>query len=387
MKILYIDPVFGISGDMMISALIDAGLPFNELDALLKKIPISIPSMAPVKKKQGIVEGTYLSIGDNDIHLSIDDMEALIKGLDVEEKIKQDVHAMLQIILEAESKVHGVSKDRVHLHELSHIDTLIDLLCVAKGIHYFGIDKVYCGPIPLGRGTIKTAHGIIPNPPPATLEILSGYNVVFLEDSLELTTPTGATIVKHYVEDKKQVPPFTIEKIGYGLGTYKTDKPDMVRIFIGESDEPFFEEVVWLIEADLDDMEMEYIGAIADKIRKEGALDVLYFPVYMKKGRIGIRLSVTATANNFPHLSEVIFSETTTFGIRLRKELRKILKREEKIVETSYGPVSIKNGYDRQGKLIKTHIEFEDVKKISDERNIPYRILLDFLKLELGSKQ
>jgi hypothetical protein len=387
MKILYIDPIFGISGDMMIGALIGAGLPFEEINALFRKVPIRLPAITPVRQTQGVIEGIHLNIEESDLHLTIAEMEEIIGGLDVDARIKDDAMAMLNIILHAESKIHGIGRDELHLHELSHVDTLIDLLCVAKGMDYFKIDRIYCGPIPCGRGTIKTAHGIIPNPPPVTLEILSGYNIVFYDESLELTTPTGATIVKYYVQDKNTSPPFIVEKIGYGVGAYKTTKPDALRIFIGTSEVPFYDEQVWVIECDLDDMEMEYIGAVADKIRNEGALDVLYFPVYMKKGRPGIRLSITVSPDKFERIIEMVFHETTTFGMRLKREDRRVLKREKKVVETSYGPVRVKNGYDAEGKLIKTHIEFEDIKKIANEKGLPYRMALEAIRSEIATKK
>jgi pyridinium-3,5-bisthiocarboxylic acid mononucleotide nickel chelatase len=341
MKILYIDPIFGISGDMMIGAFVSAGLPFEEMSALLKKVPLQLPAITPVAQIQGVIEGIHLNIENSDLHLSIAEMEAVIAGLDVEEKIKQDAQGMLEIILNAESKIHGIGRNELHLHELSNIDTIIDLLCVAKGMDYFGIDRIYCGPVPCGRGTIKTAHGIIPNPPPVTLEILSGFPLVFYDEPLELTTPTGATIVRHYVKDRRTAPAFIIEKTGYGVGTYKTARPDALRIFIGISEEPARDEEVWVIECDLDDMEMEYMGAVADRIRRNGARDVLYFPVFMKKGRPGIRLSVTVSPETLEHIVSMIFLETTTFGMRLKKEGRRVLKREEESAETSYGPVRV----------------------------------------------
>lgn len=383
MKILYIDPIFGISGDMVISALIDAGLPVYELTSMLKKIPLSLPSIEPEKRKQGIMQGTFLRIEDSDIHLSVKEMEHIIDTLEEKERIKKDASAMLKIICNAESEVHAISKDDLHLHELSHIDTLIDLLCIARGIEYFQIDEVFCGPIPMGRGTIKTQHGIIPNPSPATVKILTGFDVLFIDESLELTTPTGATVIRHYVHERKSVPPFTIEKIGYGIGSYNTEKPDVLRIFIGKSDEPIYDEEIWVIESDIDDMDMEYVGAIADKIRQEGALDVLYFPVYMKKGRIGIRLSIIVTAYELNHIIDCIFLVTSTFGLRIKKEKRRILQREEKVVTTTYGPVRVKYGYDRSGKAIKRHIEFEDIRHIADEKNIPYSFLLQALQKEI----
>jgi uncharacterized protein (TIGR00299 family) protein len=382
MNILYIDPIFGISGDMMIGAFLSAGLPFEEIDALLKKVPLQLPAITAVAQTQGVIEGIHLNIENSDLHLSIAEMESVIAGLDIEEKIKRDAQGMLDIILAAESKIHGIGRDELHLHELSHVDTIIDLLCVAKGMDYFKIDRVYCGPVPCGRGTIKTAHGIIPNPPPVTLEILSGYPIVFYDEPLELTTPTGATIVRHYVKDRIIAPPFIVEKTGYGVGNYKTIRPDALRIFIGSSEEPVYDEEIWVLECDLDDMEMEYMGAVADRIRNNGARDVIYFPVFMKKGRPGIRLSVTVSPDTLERIIAMVFQETTTFGMRLRKEGRRILKREEQSIETSYGPVRVKNGYSAEGTCIKTHIEFEDIKKIADEKGLPYRVVLEAIKTE-----
>lgn len=387
MKILYLDPIFGISGDMTISAFIDAGLPVEEINDLLKKVPCSLPAITPVRMQQGVVEGIHLNIEKSDLHLSIAEMEGIIKNLPIEEKIIKDALGMLNIILDAESKIHGIGRDALHLHELSNVDTLIDLLCVAKGMHYFKIDQVYCGPVPCGRGTIKTEHGIIPNPPPVTLEILSGFALSFHEEPLELTTPTGATIVRYYVNDRKLAPPFSPEKTGYGVGTYKSIRPDVLRIFIGETGTPDYDEEVWVVECDLDDMETEYLGVVTDRIRNAGALDALYFPVFMKKGRPGIRLSVTVSPDRVDHVIDMVFQETTTFGMRLLKEGRRILKREEKVVETSHGPVRIKNGYNQRGELLKTHIEFEDARKIADEKGLPYRTVVDTVKSEIAKKE
>jgi hypothetical protein len=387
MNILFIDPIFGISGDMMISAFLDAGMPFEELDSLLKRIPVDMPSMKPVRKKQGIIEGTHLKIADSKTHLSVAQMERLIEDMNTEPRIKDDAKGMLNVLVAAEAKVHGVPRDEVHFHELSHIDTLIDVVSVAKGMHYFGIERIYCGPVPMGRGTIKISHGVVPNPPPATVEILTGYNLQFLDTPLELTTPTGAAIVRYYVKDMHGAPSFTMAKIGYGLGSYESETPDALRIFIGASEDPSHEEEVWLLEVDLDDMDMEYLGAVAERIRGKGALDVLYFPVYMKKGRIGVRLSITAPIESLQGLIDAVLSETTTFGVRMQKFQRRVLRREENIIDTPYGPVRVKAGYDREGHLIKTHIEFDDVKRIADENGLAYRSAQEIIRRELDYKK
>lgn len=384
MKVLYIDPILGMSGDMMISAFLDAGMPFEELHSLLRTVPVDMPAIEPVRKKQGIVEGVHLKIADSRTHLSVNQMEHLIEGLEAEDSVKEDARGMLRVLVTAEAKVHGVAREEVHFHELSHVDTLIDVISVAKGVHYFGIEKIYCGPLPMGRGTIAISHGVVPNPPPATVEILSGYKMVFLDLPLELTTPTGAAIVRYYVRDTRGIPSFAVESIGYGLGSYDSEMPDALRIFLGSRDDPSHDEEVWLLEVDLDDMDMEYLGAVAERIRGKGALDVLYFPVYMKKGRIGFRLSVTSPAQIVQTMVEAVLSETTTFGVRMQKFQRRVLRREEHVIATPHGPVRVKKGYDREGHLVKTHIEFDDVKRIADEGGLAYRSALALVRRELG---
>lgn len=387
MKILYIDPIFGISGDMTISAFIDAGLPFQEISALLEKVPLEFPAISPVRIQQGVIEGIHLNIEESDQHFTVSEMKSILNGLNVSERIKKDAMGMLELILHAESKIHGIGLDDLHLHELSHIDTLMDLLCVAKGMDYFGIGAVYCGPVPCGRGTIKTAHGIIPNPPPVTLEILDGFPLAMYDEPLELTTPTGAAIVRYFVGKKKTAPPFTPERIGYGMGTYSSARPDALRIFIGTSETLAIDEDVFIIECDLDDTDPEYIGVIADRIREDGALDVLYFPVYMKKGRPGIRISVTVAPDKAEDVMRMIFRETTTFGVRLRKDSRRILRRNERICETSFGPVRVKDGFDMSGAFLKSHIEFEDVRRIADEKGLPYRDVLQAIQSKIDTRK
>ncbi len=382
MNILYIDPILGISGDMTISALIDAGCPFEALMALLKQLPVDLPSIEAEKKRKGALEGTYLKIGHSHVHLSLTEMEALIDGLKAPDRIKRDAKGILDVLAEAESKVHGVSKADVHFHELSHVDTIIDVVSVAGAMAHLNIEKVLCGPIPQGKGFIKTAHGIMPNPAPATAELLAGLNVVFLDEEFELTTPTGAAIVKYYVKNQARIP-FRVTAVGYGFGTVETTRPNALRVFVGEADGAAIDEEVWVIEADMDDAEIEYMGAVADRVRSAGALDVVCLPIQMKKGRPGVRLSVLAPASLLGRLSEVIFKETTTFGLRMRPEFRSVLAREEQVCETSFGPVRVKKAYGRDGTLIKSHIEYEDVRKIADEKGLPYRRLLDALKKEL----
>jgi pyridinium-3,5-bisthiocarboxylic acid mononucleotide nickel chelatase len=382
MNIIYFDPIMGISGDMTISALVDAGCPFSMLLDLLRQLPVELPSITAEKKRQGAVQGTYLRIGHSHAHFAVKEMRELIGNLQAQDRVKTDALAILEIIVDAEAKAHGVPREEVHFHELSHIDTIIDVVSVAQAMAHFNADKVLSGPAPHGRGLVKTAHGPMPNPPPATANILSDFEVVFLDEEGELTTPTGAAILKYYVKNRVRVP-FRMISHGYGFGTRESAKPNVLRVFIGEAPDAAANEEVWVAEADMDDIEIEYVGAIAERLKGMGALDVVYFPVQMKKGRWGIRLSVTATATTLARLIEAILAETSTFGLRYRPEFRRVLERREETKETSFGPVRVKIGYDAAGRALKEHIEFEDVKRVADERGIPYRELLDVLKKEL----
>lgn len=384
MNIIYFDPVFGISGDMATSALIDAGCPFSVIQDLLACIPLALPSIQPENQTRSGVEGTFLRIGESDIRLSPSRMIEIIDGLPPEDRVRRDAKGILDILIDAEAAVHGTTRDEVHFHELSSIDTLIDVVSVAQAIAYFNPEKVFSGPVPHGRGFVRTCHGVLPNPPPATVEILKGIPVVFLNEELELTTPTGAAIIKYYAQQADKQPVFFPRATGCGFGSRQTgEKPNMTRVFVGAAEEQGNREEVWLLEADIDDAEMEYTGAVAEHIRAAGALDVLYYPVYMKKGRIGLRLSVITDDDLLEPILELVFRETTTFGIRFRREQRRTLEREEIVKETSFGPLRIKRGFDRKGELLKTHIEFDDIRRMAEARGIPYRVVLDALKKEL----
>ncbi len=385
MKVLYLDPVLGISGDMTISALIDAGCPLDALTGLLAQAPRRYSGDQDRKESaRGAIEGTHLLIGPSDIHLSVGDMRRMIEGLDTEARVKADALSILDIIVGRGSRRStAMPKDKIHFHELSHIDTIIDIFCVARAIAYFSIDRVFSGPIPVGRGYVKTAHGIMPNPPPATTELLTGFQVVFLDEELELTTPTGAAIVRHYVKGQARVP-FTVLAHGCGFGTYETERPNVLRVFIGETGDAAADEEVWVIEADMDDMETEYMGAVADRLTRGRGPGRPLLP------RADEERQVRACASRSLRLrpgsatmTEAIFSETSTFGVRMRLEYRTVLARKEEVVQTSFGPVRVKRGYDRQGRPVKTHLEFEEVKRIADELKRPYRELLEALKKEL----
>ena len=375
MNILYIEPSSGISGDMIVSALIHAGFPVSEIEKTLSRLPIKPPKVDTEEVSFGVFSGIRLKLKDEGVYLSPNEMVSLIKKMDVEEMIKRDVEEMINILITAEAKIHGVKKEEVSFHELSSVDTFLDFLLVACAIRYFRIDKVFVGKIPHGAGFLRTSHGTLPNPPPLTLEILKGFSSRFTEKPYELTTPTGATIIRHYVNPEERFEGMRILFSGCGVGNYEMEEPDILRVYIGKGNPSYLEEEVSIIEFDVDDMEMEYVGLFAETLRRLGVIEVVYFPVFMKKGRVGIRFSIIVKREKIDRVIDGIFENSSTFGLRIREESRRTLKREEKILKSRYGEIRIKVGI-RDGKVLKTHVEFEDVKKICEETGIPYTSIL-----------
>lgn len=368
MRLLYVDLVSGMSGDMMVGAFLDLGVPVSILNETLERLSLPLPKMRAEKKRIGVIEGTRVVFEGHAPRLEPEEMMRAVLRLD-EERVRTDVVSMLEILFEHEALIHG--RRDIHLHELS--DTLIDFVAVAKAMSYLSIDEVYSGPIPFGYGTVKISHGEVPNPPPLTTRILTGFPIYFTHLPFELVTPTGATILKYYVR-AMQCPSFLMQHCGIGFGSYHMERPDIVRLFLGERG---VSEEVFVVETDLDDMEMEYVGAVADRLRKAGAKDVVYFPINTKKGRIGIRISIICAQEDLETILDLLFRETTTFGVRMRKENRKTLRREIVTVETPYGSVRVKVGYDTKGRVTKKHVEFDDVREIAEREGLPFQKILE----------
>jgi uncharacterized protein (TIGR00299 family) protein len=376
MRVLYIDPVSGISGDMMIAALLDLGVPVSILNETLERLPFRLPRIRAEKVRAGIIEGTRIRFEGESTSLGPQEMRQAICSLG-EENVRKDALSMLDILLDCEAAIHG-ERD-VHLHELS--DTLIDLVAVAKAMSYLSIDEVYSGPVPFGSGIIKISHGELPNPPPLTIRILTGFPVYFTGLPFELVTPTGATILRHYV-NLKECPPFVIESQGIGFGNYEMERPDILRIFMGHRGPS---EEIFVVETDIDDMQMEYVGAVVERIRKVGPKEVVYFPVLMKKGRIGVRISVLCDEESLDRVVDLLLSETTTFGVRMRRENRRTLRREIRTLDTPYGTIRVKVGYDQKGRMVKRHVEFDDVKELAEQEGLPFSKLLDEIRSKVDA--
>ncbi len=329
-KVLYIDDFNGISGDILLSCFIDAGFPIEILNESLKKIDIiQEVKVIPDKINSFGITGTILDIGQKPLKFrNYTDIKNLIENSKLKEKVKNISIKILKNLAEAESKIHSISLDEVHFHEIGAIDTIVDAVGVAIAVDFFEIEECYISEIHVGKGEIKTSHGIYPNPAPATLALLNEYKIRFLDINAEITTPTGAAIVKSLNCRQLNNISFIAKKVGYGFGKYKFDnRPNCSRILIGEKVENVeSNSKIFEINFNVDDMTGEEIGHFIQEIIKRDILDVSVISTITKKNRPGYLFTILVNELN-EELLKFIFSNSTTSGIRFSERERVILDR------------------------------------------------------------
>lgn len=377
MKIIYFDCFSGISGDMILGALLDLGIAVEDWRNELKKIPIEGYRVEVSKRQKGALWGTDVNIisEDETSHRHLEDIIRIVDGSDLSETIKDKAKKIFYKIAEAESKIHNEAIKEVHFHEIGAIDTIVDVLGSLILLEMLKIDEVYASPLPLGSGFVNTSHGVIPIPAPATIEILKGIPVYRDNRQGELVTPTGAAIIATVAKFVERSPVMKIEKIGYGCGKKDFSYPNLLRVFLGElKDNIPDEEKNVILETNIDDMNPQIFGYLTEILFKEGALDVFLTPVYMKKGRPGVLLNVIAPLYLEEKLAEVIFRETTTLGIRKYYVDKKVMRREIKEIETKWGRVKVK--FAQYDNISKAYPEYEDCRKIAERENIPLKDII-----------
>lgn len=370
MKVLYYDCFAGISGDMNLSALIDLYSSDEEIKELIHNIfsgEVEI-EFKNVNKK-GINSKKLIVIEKNKPkdYRHLHDIENLIQTSKLSDFVKKKSLEILNTIATAEAKVHNIRVEKVHFHEIGAVDTIIDVVGAAFIIEKLKIDKIFSSSIEVGSGTIEIEHGIFPVPAPATAEILKNIPLT-QKVSGEATTPTGAAIIKTFVNEFKFPEKLRIHKVGYGAGERDGEIPNVLRVFLGELEGEITEEET-LIEVNIDDTTPEKMEYIMDKLFENGALDVFLTPIIMKKSRPAFLLSVLCKKENESKIEEIIFEESTTFGLRKTNVLKKMLERELVECDTPFGKIRMKKGYYK-GKLIKQKFEYEDIKKICKEKGL-----------------
>jgi uncharacterized protein (TIGR00299 family) protein len=384
-KVAYFDCFSGCSGDMVLGALIDAGLPLGMLKKGLSSLAVQGYKLSAKKVKRSTITATKFTVTVNETEAqperSLKDILMLIKTSKLPKKVKNTASAIFQRLGEAESRIHGVPLEKVCFHEIGAVDSIIDIVGVAFGLDALKIERFYSSPLPLGSGTVSTAHGILPVPAPATLRLMAMSNAPIVDSpkqpQAELVTPTGAAIVTTLANFGK--PDMTIEKVGYGAGTRDFEAwPNVMRIWIGEEIEPGGSEALILLETNIDDMSPEIYGFLMEKLFAMQALDVWFTPIQMKKNRPAVMLSVLAPRYAEFDLTQTIIRETSTLGMRVSPVFRHIAEREIIEFDSTVGHTKVKVKRF-MGDILSIHPEYEECRRIALERNIPlqevYRII------------
>ena len=384
MRIAYFDCFSGISGDMTLGALLDAGLDFKVLDSKLKKLNLSGYRLQARKVKRGELSGTKFDCviaGERTIaHRRLKDILRLIDRSSLGPRVKALAKEIFENIGKAEAKVHGAKNKDIKFHELGHIDSIIDIVGTAIAMDEFGIDEIYSSNIVMGRTISKTAHGTWPIPSPASLELLKDADVEICSTEAELVTPTGAGILKTLARGFGGMPQMKIAAIGYGAGSMELeDRPNMLRVMIGEKVSAFKEDRIFVIETNIDDMSPQNFEYLFERLFKAGALDVYTTNIQMKKSRPAFKLTVLADPAISEDVCGIIFSETTSIGIRFYETRRFKLDRKIVKVNTKYGEVKVKLSKG-PGKVFTASPEYENCAAIARKRNIPLKSVYEAAK-------
>ncbi|MDY3560818.1 nickel pincer cofactor biosynthesis protein LarC [Gemmata sp. JC673] len=377
MRVAHFDCFSGISGDMVLGAVIDAGVPADAIRAALDSLglPISL-EVEKVKRCGFAATKATVTAADQEDYRFLPDVEAILAKGDLTEKQRGLAAAIFRKVAVAEATAHGMPLERVHFHEVGALDSIADIVGAAVGLDLLGVEKFTSSPVPTGSGTVKCAHGIMPVPTPGTAELLKGVPLAPSVIKTELTTPTGAAILTAVVSEFTAAPVLTIERIGHGSGTKDfIEQPNLLRLLVGTAapaPRPAEEtDTVAVLETNLDDISPEMIGFAIERLFEAGALDVFAVPVQMKKQRPGVLLSVICDPVHVAAFEEILFRETGTFGVRRTSATRAKLRREAVSVETPWGPVDAKRGW-RDGFEIVTP-EYEDCVRVAREHNVPLR--------------
>jgi pyridinium-3,5-bisthiocarboxylic acid mononucleotide nickel chelatase len=378
MKVLYFDCFSGAAGDMVLGGLIDAGVPLEEVRRALGSLAIEPDVVWTDRVVRAGVTATKFCVKGEDggdrphAHRHLKGVYKLIDGSALSDDGKTRAKALFERLGQAEAAIHGTTMEKVHLHEVGALDSIIDIVGSVFALEWMGADEIVSSPLNVGSGTVKAAHGLYPVPAPATVRLLEGVPVYAGEQKAELVTPTGALLVSSYAKSYGPMPPMTIRKVGYGAGTRDFgDTPNVLRVLVGEADKTAFTTVV-VIECEIDDMNPQIFGVLMDRLLAEGALDVFYTAVQMKKNRPGTLLTIIAPPDRRERLTALVFSETTSIGLRYREMTRECLEREAVTVDTSLGPVRMKVAR-RAGEVVNVSPEFDDCARLAREHGAPLK--------------
>jgi pyridinium-3,5-bisthiocarboxylic acid mononucleotide nickel chelatase len=392
-RIAYFDCFSGISGDMVLGALVDAGADLHAIEGELRKLGLEGWSISAEKVKRGAIFATQVKVGSSEGHhhrgLSV--ILGRIEKAGLAARATDRARRIFTRLAEAEAKVHNMPVEEVHFHEVGAVDSIVDIVGAAIGFELLGIDEFSCSALDVGAGQVKTAHGLLPVPAPATAELLRGAPMYTSGIARELVTPTGAAIATTLSTRYAQIPEMTLRAVGYGAGSADlTEKANVLRILIGENATSeageHWDAPVSVIETNLDDMSPQIYGYFVERALAAGALDVFSTAVQMKKNRPGVLLTILCDAAHTARLIDLVFRETTTIGVRTYDVRRKVLDRELVPVATPFGEVRMKISR-MNGSVLNATPEYEDCQRLAAEKGIPLKQVIAAASFEFQKQK
>ena len=388
MKVGYLDCYSGLSGDMILGALLDCGLSIDSLTEELATLPFTGYRISAQRASRGIITGTQATVfseGSASEQRSLSDILDLIVKSGLNQRVKERSTRIFERLAEAEARVHGVPIEEVEFHEVGAIDAIVDVVGSVIGLELLGVEALFCSPLPSGSGTAETQHGTIPIPAPATLELVASAGAPIRPTpyrDMELVTPTGAAIVTTIASFER--PTLSLKCIGYGIGEREpTDIPNVLPLWLGEMIE--YERKLLLLETNIDDMSPELYGYIMERLFERGALDVWFTPIQMKKNRPAVMLSALAPPDTEGQVVETLLRETSTLGLRVQQVERHHASQELVQFDSSLGRVGIKVKR-LHGEVVGISPEYEDCRSLAQRHNQPLQKIYRIVTTEASAK-
>jgi|GraSoiStandDraft_50_1057286.scaffolds.fasta_scaffold91267_2 pyridinium-3,5-bisthiocarboxylic acid mononucleotide nickel chelatase len=373
MKICHFDAFSGISGDMTVGALVDAGADWNALESALLSLNLGASFRVEKTKRKGIAASKFIvESSDEQKHRCLSQIEDIITSARLSEVSQKNAITVFQRLGEAEAQSHDIPVEKVHFHEVGAVDSICDIVGACVAIDLLGVKEVHSSRVNVGSGTVKTKHGVLPVPTPATAHLLKDLPIYSAGPETELTTPTGAALVSTLATEFGGIPPVRVSSQGFGAGAEDfATQANVLRVLIGERTHATESTQVSVLEANIDDSTPQVLGYTMERLLEHGALDVTLTPIYMKKNRPATIISVVSAPERKEELAAILFAETTTLGVRILNAERRVLARKIAEVETLYGKVRIK--YTDTGAFAP---EYEDCRKAAVARGVPLRTVI-----------
>lgn len=382
MKIAYFDCFSGASGDMILGALIDAGLSVRQLKEELRKLKIPVLSLKTKRVLRGGLFGTQVMVegkGEKKTHRTLKELWRIIDRSSLKPPIKERTKIILERIASVEARIHRKPKEEIHFHEIGGLDSLVDIVGAVWGVEQLRIQKIYVSPVNVGGGFVKCEHGILPVPAPATLAMMEGKPIYSSGVEGELLTPTGAALLTFLGSEFGRMPQMRVEKVGYGAGRDDLTHPNLLRLMIGTLEPPSEDERVMIIETNIDDMNPQFYEYLMEKLLGMGALEVFLTPLIMKKNRPATLLTVLSSPERLSSIIDFLMKETTTLGVRWREEARSCAEREIISLQTKYGPIRFKLAKWKEDR-VNLSPEYEDCKRLALTQKVPLKEIYEEAK-------